>query len=87
MPRLNGPGLVEELHADDTLAGIPVITMSAGTTPAGLKTIGHLAKPFEIGAMLALLFQACRSCASCDGEGPVIGSIFEARLRADQRAR
>jgi CheY-like chemotaxis protein len=83
MPRLDGPALVGALREDLALSEIPVVTMTAGVRPAGLDTDGHLQKPFDDEALLAALFTVCRSCGVCDGEGPVIGSIFASRQRAD----
>jgi CheY-like chemotaxis protein len=84
MPRLDGPALLVALRRDPALPKIPVVTMTAGVRPTGLETNGHLQKPFDDEALLAALFTACRSCALCDGEGPVIGSIFASRQRADR---
>jgi CheY-like chemotaxis protein len=86
MPRLDGPALVAALRADPTLSKIPVVTMTAGVPPAGLSTEGHLQKPFDAEELLAALFGICRSCGTCDGDGPVIGSLFAARQRADLAA-
>ena len=83
MPRLSGPALVTALRADSTLPRIPVLTMTAGAAPPGVDADGHLAKPFAPESMLAALFRVCRSCAACDREGPLIGSIFASRQRAD----
>jgi CheY-like chemotaxis protein len=85
MPRLDGPGVVAAVRADRTTADVPIITMTAGRAPRAPETQGHLAKPFELGSMLALLFEACRSCGRCDGEGPV-GSMFLARRASELRA-
>jgi CheY-like chemotaxis protein len=87
MPRLDGSGLVAALRADPAPARIPVVTMTAGARPAGLDTDGHLPKPFTSETLLAELFKICRSCGVCDGEGPVIGSVFASRQRADLAAR
>lgn len=87
MPRLNGPALVAALRVDPMLSKIPVVTMTAGAQPAGLRTDGHLQKPFDVEALRATLFRTCRSCGVCDGDGPVIGSVFAARKRADVAAR
>jgi CheY-like chemotaxis protein len=86
MPRLDGAALVAALRGDPTLPKIPVVTMTAGVQPAGLITDGHLEKPFGVEAMLSALFRVCRSCGACDGEGPVIGSVFAARQEADLAA-
>jgi CheY-like chemotaxis protein len=86
MPRLDGPALVAALRVDPMHSNIPVVTMTAGARPAGLTTDGHLQKPFDFEALLASLFGICRSCGVCDGDGPVIGSVFAARYRADLAA-
>jgi CheY-like chemotaxis protein len=86
MPRLDGPALVAALRADPTLPRIPVVTMTAGAPPAGLGTEGHLQKPFDVDELLGALFGICRSCGVCDGDQPVIGSVFAARRRADAPA-
>jgi CheY-like chemotaxis protein len=83
MPRLDGPALVAALRVDPALSRIPVVTMTAGVPPTGLNTDGHLEKPFDAEALLAALFRLCRSCGVCDGDGPVVGSVFAARRRAD----
>jgi CheY-like chemotaxis protein len=83
MPRLDGPALVAALRMDPFHSKIPVVTMTAGAQPAGLTKDGHLQKPFDVEALLAALFRICRSCGVCDGDGPVIGSVFAARERAD----
>jgi CheY-like chemotaxis protein len=84
MPRLPGQGVVAELRRDPRLSRVPVITMTAGALPTGLETCGHLPKPFGLDHMLGALFRACRSCALCDGAGPVVGSIYTARRAAEQ---
>jgi CheY-like chemotaxis protein len=87
MPRIDGQAVVLALRADPTLPRIPVLTMTAGEKPhGGLDTDGHLPKPFTFEALLVALFKVCRSCGACDGDGPVIGSIFESRQRADRTA-
>jgi CheY-like chemotaxis protein len=86
MPRLDGPALVAALRVDPMLPKIPVVTMTAGVQPAGLNTDGHLQKPFDVEALRAALFGICRSCGVCDGDGPVVGSVFAARQRADLAA-
>lgn len=86
MPRLRGTELVAALRADPKLPKIPVVTMTAGAEPVGLETDGHLPKPFAFEELLAALFRACRACAVCD-RGPVIGSLFAARRKADVAAR
>jgi CheY-like chemotaxis protein len=83
MPRLSGPALVATLRADSRLPRIPVVTMTAGNEPLGLDTEGHLPKPFARESLLAILFRICRSCGECDGAGPVVGSLFAARRRAE----
>ena len=83
MPRLAGPAFVAVLRGDLRLPRIPVFTMTAGAEPLGLDTEGHLSKPFAMQSLLAMLFVFCRSCGVCDGAGPVVGSIFRARRRAD----
>jgi CheY-like chemotaxis protein len=86
MPRLSGPALVAALRADPNLPRLPVVTMSAGIEPVGLDTDGHLPKPFAAQSLVAALFKICRSCAACDGGGPVVGSVFVARRAADLAA-
>ncbi len=86
MPRLDGSALLAEMRTDRALSAVPVITMTAGVEPVGLETQGHLSKPFDLGRMFTLLFQACRSCGVCDGERPVFGSLFEARRAAGSPA-
>jgi CheY-like chemotaxis protein len=86
MPRLDGPALVAALRADPTLPRIPIVTMTAGAPPAGLGTEGHLQKPYHVEELLAALFGICRACGVCDGDRPVIGSLFSARRRADLAA-
>ncbi len=83
MPRLDGRGVVGAIRADRALASVPVITMTAGAAPGGIDAHGHLPKPFELGRMLELLFDACRRCDACGSGRPVIGSLFGARQAAD----
>jgi CheY-like chemotaxis protein len=86
MPRLDGAAVLGALRAEPALHALPVITMTAGACPPAVDAFGQLLKPFELAHLLALLFDACRSCGACDGEGPVIGSVFAARTAAE-RAR
>lgn len=83
MPRLSGPGLVARLRAESRFPRIPVITMTAGSERLVLDSDGHLPKPFAVESLLSVLFRICRSCAICDHAGPVVGSVFDARRRAD----
>lgn len=59
MPRLDGPGLVQKLKGDPTLAGIPVIMLTAKSSPkdviAGINTgVRHyVTKPFQQADLLA----------------------------------
>jgi CheY-like chemotaxis protein len=81
MPRVTGPQLIAALRADSTHAKIPVVSMSAGTPCLDLQTRAHVAKPFAFAQLLEILFRECRLCGLCDGDGPVVGSIFDARQR------
>jgi CheY-like chemotaxis protein len=51
MPVMNGWQFRSEQLRDPALAAIPVLVMSA-SDPEGVCADGHLAKPFEIGALL-----------------------------------
>ncbi len=84
MPRLTGPELVAALRAASSSADIPLVSMTAGTAPIDLPTRAHVAKPFALAQLLEILFRECRRCALCDGAGPVVGSIFDARVRVDR---
>lgn len=49
MPRLGGEAFLERVRADARWEGIPVITMSAGTSRPGDRGVrAHLHKPFEL---------------------------------------
>jgi len=87
MPRLAGADLVAALQADPGRAAIPVVSMTAGRAPLPFCPRAHLAKPFVFGDLLEVLFRECRSCGVCDGPGPVVGSIFDARRRYDAARR
>jgi CheY-like chemotaxis protein len=87
MPRLTGPELIAALRADSRCASIPLVSMTAGPSPVDLPTCAHFAKPFEFARLLEVVFSECRRCALCDGEGPVVGSIFDARSRVDRSLR
>jgi len=82
MPRVTGPQLIAALRADSAHS-IPVVSMTAATTPVDLQTRAHLAKPFALSQLLEVLFRECRRCGLCDGDGPVLGSLFDARQRYD----
>jgi CheY-like chemotaxis protein len=83
MPRMSGPDLLAALRGDATIPRIPVVTMTAGNDPPSAHADRHLAKPFRAETLLATLYAVCRSCAACDEGGPVVGSIYCARRRAD----
>jgi CheY-like chemotaxis protein len=87
MPRLTGPELIAALRMDSRWAGIPLVSMTAGPAPVDLATCAHIPKPFEFAQLLEIVFSECRRCALCDGDGPVVGSIFDARLLADRAVR
>jgi CheY-like chemotaxis protein len=87
MPRLTGPELIAALRTDSRCAAIPLVSMTAGPSPVDLPTCGHIAKPFAFAQLLEIVFSECRRCALCDGDGPVVGSIYDARLLADRAVR
>lgn len=84
MPRLTGQELIAAVRADSRCANIPLVSMTAGPEPVDLATCAHITKPFAFARLLDILFRECRRCALCDGDGPVVGSIFHARSRVDR---
>jgi CheY-like chemotaxis protein len=52
-----------------------------------LPTRAHIPKPFAFAQLLEIVFRECRRCALCDGDGPVVGSIFDARVLVDRAVR
>lgn len=59
MPVMNGWELLQAMHADPTLAGIPVVLMSAaeGMHQIALKqgAIGYLPKPLDLDKLLGIV--------------------------------
>jgi CheY-like chemotaxis protein len=59
MPRMNGPDFARALHADPTLASIPIVVLSGDATApdvaAELGARGLLRKPIELDELLGVV--------------------------------
>ena len=57
MPRLDGIGLVHRMRADPRWAAVPVVVVSAvlRAEPEGFPGVRFLAKPFDLGRLLAVI--------------------------------
>ncbi len=55
MPRLDGHGLLAALHADEKLARIPVVSMTAWNERPRVPVRAHLSKPFDLDELARLL--------------------------------
>lgn len=65
LPRLGGEELLRTMRADEALAHIPVITMTAGTDPAdGGDVVAHLHKPFDLDALLDIVLSVVGASAA-----------------------
>ena len=57
MPRINGWEFLRRQSADPSIAGIPTIVLSGSRLPTGARH--QLAKPIDVGRLLALVDQYC----------------------------
>jgi CheY-like chemotaxis protein len=57
MPRMTGFEFLRRQSKDPSIAGIPTIVVSGTTLPAGAKH--QLAKPVDVGRLMALVDQYC----------------------------
>jgi DNA-binding response OmpR family regulator len=61
MPEMNGWELLARLRASRSLAGIPVLVVSVCDAARALEGVAsYLAKPVEVGALVAALRACCR---------------------------
>ncbi len=60
MPRLDGPGLIQQLRAAPDLAAIPVVLMTAvdGALPPDVGAIAVIRKPFDLDQVLQVVASA-----------------------------
>jgi CheY-like chemotaxis protein len=63
MPRLDGHGFLEAMHADPAVAAVPVICMSAWDDQPGFPVHASLKKPFDLDELGKLLVRLCRTAA------------------------
>lgn len=61
MPRLDGPGFMQLLQADEVLKSVPVVVISAGdkSVPSGVKAF--ISKPFELDELIRVVKEHARS--------------------------
>ena len=63
MPVMDGWAFCEEKEKDPALAAIPIIVVSAVSTRdprnAGLRAVEHIAKPLDVGKLLASVERYC----------------------------
>jgi CheY-like chemotaxis protein len=71
MPRLDGPGLTRWMRERDALRGVPVVLLSAVARPDGdgRGDVAFLAKPFDLGALLAAIRSALGHPSASAGHG------------------
>ncbi len=73
MPGLDGPGTLARMRAEPSLAGLPVIFMTAKAMPQGvarfreLGAAGVIGKPFDPMKLAAQVFAIWESIASAGG--------------------
>ncbi len=64
MPVMGGAALLRRIRAEPALAGLPVVMMTAALPPGEAGALGadaHLAKPFEIEDLFAVVGRFCRA--------------------------
>ncbi len=64
MPAMGGAELLQRIRAEQALAGLPVVMMTAALPPgeaAARGADGYLAKPFEIEELFAVVGRLCRT--------------------------
>ena len=65
MPRLCGAEFLRALRADEAHAHLPVITMTAGSDPAGGDGVAaHLHKPFDLHDLLQIVLSVTGASAA-----------------------